>query len=370
MAGKNIYIVGGGASGLTLATRHIEAGDNVTIIDVKDVIDPLKLNQGFQFGYKGGELRGFTLKDSQLIAVEDKASLAALPRPDLVYCTVTNTRSPDGKTGIEPGLETAMQVAKGAYIFELSNGSKDYYLGNLKPFEEKKVVFGALLHPAKKEGTIVTALCADGNFIEGNGILLADTNYDTFLPKECSISEKAGIGVKTNNSVREVFYDKAGAIVSMAPQMMLGTKFADASKRDNPTGELTARMVEELYAIRAAQEGGHAFTFNRNAGQFLEEQQGIMAKKGASPGSMDLMAKQGKPLEIDAIFGALSKEAKRLGVECPTIEAVHSMAAKYYAARTKPAREQFTKDLSAAIEKDGIDNLVNAVALGAALGVR
>lgn len=151
---------------------------------------------------------------------------------------------------------------------------------------------------------------SDDTFILGK----PDGAPDAPLGALVALMTEAGIAARASDNLRREIWVKLWGNIAFNPISALTGATMDRIIAEPATRPTVIAMMEEAQAV-AAKRG---IDFDMTIAQRLE----IAARAGAFKTSMLQDLEAGRPLEIDAIIGAVAEHGKRIGMATPTIDIV------------------------------------------------
>ncbi len=293
-----ITVIGAGAMGCLHGARLAHSGHDVMLIDVRrDVVDAIN-RDGVHVDGVGGELHV-----SMRAQTDDDATGPA----DAVFVLAHTDGSQDA-------ARTASRIiADEGYAITLQNG-----IGNVEALTDalgrQRVLGGNSFNSASSTGPGRVTHTNRGPTTIGE---LDGTETDRARSLRDAL-EQAGIPTQISGNVMGVIWSKfihscaitpICAVTGMRAGMIAGCPSADS---------LQDRILQELLAVARARRIKLA---DDDPAPAIKE---VCRTSPVKP-SMLQHVEQGRPTEIDALNGALLREAKAVGIETPYNEAITLM---------------------------------------------
>lgn len=319
--GQRITIVGPGAVGATLATAFAASDATVSLLGRSGPhLDAIAA--------QGLALRGRENGTEQRYWFPTAHDAGRLHVPDLaVLCVKSQHLLPAARsirTWIERGTDVLV-VANGVpwWLPATAEGvGEDPALRSVDPDGELL----ALL-PADRvmAGVAHFSSIVDGpgevTHVSGDRLIVGDpAGGVSDRVTRCASALSAGpIRPETSADIRRDIWEKLLGNVNLNPVSALtGATVLDIL--DDPgVRQICAAMFQETAAVGVALGIKSAMT--------ADERLGIARKLGAFRTSMLQDADRGRPLELDALVGAVRELARRTGIPSPSLDAVHALLA-------------------------------------------
>jgi 2-dehydropantoate 2-reductase len=312
-------VVGAGAIGGYLAVRLARAGDGVSCIA------------------RGANLAAIRQAGIKLI-LEDGAEEAA---PDIRGCASTQEAGPHDVVllAVKAHQVGALAPQLGALchadtaIVTLQNGIPWWYFHGLRGEFEGRAVTSAdpdgsvarHIDPQRVVGAVVypaAELVAPGvvRVVEGNRFTLGEPDGSMSARVETISAHLTAAGFKApvSSDIRSEIWLKLWGNLSFNPISALTHATLVDICRFPPTRALAAAMMSEAQAV--AEKLGVGFRIS------LEKRIAGAERVGAHKTSMLQDVEQGKPIELEALVGAVAELGRITGVPTPTIDAVYACA--------------------------------------------
>lgn len=252
---------------------------------------------------------------------------AALGLQDLVIATV--------KGPALPGVAPAVQALCGAHTRVLSamNGVPWWFFDGLEGPAQglrlESVDPGGVVHAAVPAAQVIgcvvhlsatTPAAGVARHVNGQGLVVgaAAGPGDAATEAVAALLERAGFAVTRSARIqREVWYKLWGNL-TMNPVSALTGATADRILDDPLVRAFCSAVMREARALGAA--------FGIPIEQEPEERHAVTRRLGAFRTSMLQDLEAGRPLELDAIVGAVREIGLRLGIATPNIDALFGLA--------------------------------------------
>jgi 2-dehydropantoate 2-reductase len=181
-----------------------------------------------------------------------------------------------------------------------------------------------LLDPARIVGCVVqmaAAVTAPGTVrrFGGNTLVLGepDGTRSGRLAEIAELLKGAGINVVTTDRIRDAVWDKLWGNVAFNPMSVLTGATMEEMAGDADLRPLLSAAMEECQAV-ATRFGS---TFGRSVATRIDEARRL----GAFKTSMLQDFENGRPVELDALVGAVVELGRRVDVPTPTLSALGAM---------------------------------------------
>jgi 2-dehydropantoate 2-reductase len=308
-----VCVFGAGAVGGSLATRLLAAGkDDISLVARGPHLQAMR-NRGLVLRSGGTELRA-----AVPVATDDPSTL---PPQDLVLVTL--------KAHAVPGAAAAIArllAPGGSAVFMLNgipwwwNHGRPGPAGTLPLLDPE----GALWREVGPERTIGCVIYCPCDLVEPGVVVHAGTNHFILGEPDGSNSERlvqavellrrAGIDGRTSTDLRRDMFGKlvanaSGNTLAALTRLDLGALAADPALCDQMMA-----VMHEVLAVAAA------------LGWDLRAEVDVpaIARRG-KPGQRPSMLQdvlQGRPIEVEALFGQIHAFAHQAGVPVPTMDAI------------------------------------------------
>ncbi|MEU9331118.1 2-dehydropantoate 2-reductase [Streptomyces canus] len=318
---SRITVVGPGAVGATLAGAFAASGSEVSL-----------------FGRPGPHLDAISAQGLVLRSAETGTEVrhrfptaydtGRLPVPDLAVVCVKSQYLLPAARGIRSWIERGVEVlvvANGVPWWLLStagHAGADPVLRSVDPEGEllrllpaERVMSGVAHFSSAVEGP------GRVTHLSGNRMVIGDTTGGiSDRVRRCAAALSAGpVHPESGVDIRRDIWEKLLGNVNLNPVSALtGATVLDILD-DPDVRQLCAAVFEETAAVGAALGIDSAMT--------ADERLDIARKLGAFRTSMLQDTDRGRPLELDAIVGAVHELARRTGVPSPSLDAVHGLLA-------------------------------------------
>lgn len=317
-----ITIVGPGAVGATLAGAFAASGAEVSLLGRRG--SHLAVIAAHGLGLRSAET-GTEARHRFPTAYDT----AGLPVPELAVVCVKSqyllSAARSIRTWIEQGVDVLV-VANGVPWWLLSTvehaGGDHSVLRSVDPDGEL-----LRLLPAERvmSGVAHFSSVVDGpgrvTHVSGTRLIIGDaTGGISDRVTRCAAGLSAGpVRPETSTDVRQDIWEKLLGNVNLNPVSALtGATVLDILD-DPDVRQICTAMFDETAAVGAALGIESAMT--------ADDRLDIARKLGAFRTSMLQDADRGRPLELDAIVGAVRELARRVGVPSPSLDAVHGLLA-------------------------------------------
>ncbi|MFG1672408.1 ketopantoate reductase family protein [Streptomyces sp. Y7] len=319
--GHRITIVGPGAVGATLATAFAASDAAVSLLGRPGPhLDAIAA--------QGLALRGQREGTAQRYWFSTANDAGRLPVPDLAVLCVKSQHLLSAARSIRPWIE------RGTDVLVVANGVPWWLPSTAEVTGEDPVLHsvdpdGELLDllPAERVMTGVAHFSSsvDGpgevTHVSGDRLIIGDpAGGISERVTRCATALAAGpIRPEPSTDIRRDIWEKLLGNVNLNPVSALtGATVLDIL--DTPdVRQVCAAMFEETAAVGAALGIKSAMT--------ADERLDFARRLGAFRTSMLQDADRGRPLELDALVGAVRELARRTGVPSPSLDAVHGLLA-------------------------------------------
>jgi len=308
-----IAVVGAGAIGGWIAARLALAGHAVSVLARGRTLEAIA-RDGVRLD-EGGRLR-----DARVAAAADPGELGvqqvvvvALKQPALAAVL------PRIGTLIDPGtlVVTAMNGVPWWFFDDLGGASRGLRLASVDPHGALR----AAVPSALVVGGVVHATCSSPEpgavrHGQGNGLILGAA-LDSTRPRVPPLAELlagAGFDAAVSDHIQQDIWYKLWGNMTMNPVSALTGASADRILDDDFVRDLCLRAMAEAAAIGArigcpiVQSGADRIAVTRKLGAFKT--------------SMLQDVEAGKPLEIEALLGAVHEIGAHVAVPTPTVDAL------------------------------------------------
>jgi 2-dehydropantoate 2-reductase len=312
-----ICVFGAGAIGGVVAARLALAGRSVSVVARGPHLDAIQ-REGLQLNDKSGRRR------AEIEATSDAASLGT---QDVVVLALKAHGLAAAAESVARvlGPETVLVAAQNGipwWYFHRHGGPLDgAALDSVDPGGKLQ----RLLPPSQALGCVVylaAAVPKPGviDHSSGERFILGepDGSASTRLERVATLLRDAGFTAETTDRIRDALWVKLWGNLSMNPLSVL-TRSTMAGILADP---LVLPVCREI--MREAQEVGERLgvRFTSTIDQRLEAARSL----GAFKTSMLQDLEAGRPLELDALVGAVAELGRRAGVATPLIDAVYALA--------------------------------------------
>jgi 2-dehydropantoate 2-reductase len=312
MSGQRICIFGAGAIGSLLAARLALSGAEVSVVARAEHLAAMR-ERGLRLVTAEGEAVAHPH------CTDDPATLGP---QDFVILTVKAPALPVVAETIQPllGPDTAIvSAANGVpwwYFYRHEGAFAGHRLSSIDPTGR----LWERLPPERVIGCVVYAVSE----IVAPGIVRASAKdfrlgdpggaHRERMATLSAVLGEAGLSAPVCSDIRREIWIKLWGNLPFNPISALTGEVLDGMARDKGTREVARRMMVEAQAI--AERFG--ITFPMTVDQRLD----IAEATGPHKTSMLQDLERGRPLEIDAIIGAVVEMAALVGVSAPTCETV------------------------------------------------
>lgn len=312
-----ICIFGAGAIGGLLGVRLALAGHDVSFLARGEHLAAIRA--------KGATL----VSNGEVVTVHPPASdrPADLGPQDVVILAVKATAAATAAKTAAPllGPETAVVTAMNGipywYFYRLPGRFENHRLASVDPD-------GAQwdgLPPARAVGCVVYAagaIEAPGviRHISGSRFVLGepDGSDSARVRRIADAFTTAGFDAPVSRDIRTAIWIKLWGNLSFNPVSVLTGGTLDVLATDDDSRRVIAAMMEESRAV--------AHRLGIDMGMDVETRLRMAAQVGAHKTSMLQDFERGRPLELDALLGAVVEMARLVGVATPMCEAVLGLA--------------------------------------------
>ena len=314
----NICIYGAGAIGCWIAAHLYDAGFKPSLVARGDHLKTLQ-QQGLRIT-EGGTTR--------TLVVQAYGDQDYLPPQDVVIVTLK-------AHSITAALDHLRKLMhKDTVVLFGVNGVPWWFFHGLSDSLEERTVksvdptgriwdeigperaLGCVIYPAAE-------LTAPGNVthISGNRVCIGEPNAPSSERAEnlSDVLEQAGIKAPIRRNIRHEIWIKLWGNVAFNPLSVLTGATLDRLATDPGTQEIARRLMTETQAV-----GSH---FGAKFGMSIQKRIDGAASVGAHKTSMLQDYLQGKPLESDAVLGAVIELAEIANAETPTIRMMQALLA-------------------------------------------
>jgi 2-dehydropantoate 2-reductase len=316
-----VCIVGAGAIGGFLGARLAAAGgSDVTAIARGATLDALKAH-GWRVHQAGDVLQ---------VPARASESAADLGVQDIVVIAVKGPALTTIAGGIAPliGAETVVLPAMNGVPWWFFDGLPGPYAGTRLESVDPGGAIARAIPTSSVLGCVVhisAARLEPGVVAHGIGARLIvgeiDGRESARLARLADLFGRAEITIKTSARIRNDIWYKLWGNLTMNPVSALTGATGDCVLDDPLVRGFCVAAMEE-----AAEIGRR---IGCDVGQTPEDRHAITRKLGAFRTSMLQDAEAGRPLEIDAIVGAVSEIGVKVGVPTPNVDALFGLVRLY-----------------------------------------
>jgi 2-dehydropantoate 2-reductase len=312
-----IGIVGAGAIGGVLGVSLAQVpGVELCVLARGATLDALKTH-GWRL-VSGGETRTAAvgadaqpellgIQDVVIVAVKGQAlpslapALAPMIGPDTIVLPAMN--------GVPWWFCDSLEAFGGQPLESVDPGGK---IASAIPFRH---VVGCVVH--------ASASSSEPGVVDhkmGRGLIIGEPagGMSARVDRLARVLREAGFDVTVSANVRQDVWYKLWGNLTMNPVSAITGATIDRLLRDPLVREFCSAAMRE--AARLGERLGCVID------QSPEDRHGVTAKLGAFKTSMLQDAEAGRPIELDAIVGAVHEISRRLGVPTPNIDALFGLA--------------------------------------------
>jgi 2-dehydropantoate 2-reductase len=316
MHGMRIAVFGTGAVGGCVAARLALAGADVAVVARGAMLAAIR-ERGLVFR------EGDTERTARLRAVADAAELG--PQDAVMVCTKAYSLE-------TAALAIAPMVGPATAIVPAQNGIPWWYFHRAgPPFEGERVAavdpqgeLLRLLPPERVVGCVVYVAAsvpqpgvvqqaAPGRFVLGE----PDGSTSARLEAVGAALRGAGFEIELTDRIRHAVWMKLWGNIALNSVSALTLARMAGMLSDPGTRRVLLAMMREMQTV-AGRLGVRLETD-------VEQRLGQAARLGGFKTSMLQDLEAGKPLEVEALVGAVSEFARRLDVPTPTIDVVEAL---------------------------------------------
>jgi 2-dehydropantoate 2-reductase len=312
-----IGIVGAGAIGGVLGVSLAQVpGVELCVLARGATLDALKIH-GWRL-VSGGETRTAAARaDAQpeLLGIQDVVIVAvkgqALPSlaPTLAPMIGPDTILLPAMNGVPWWFCDGLEAFGGQPLESVDPGGK---IASAIPFRH---VVGCVVH--------ASASSSEPGVVDhkmGRGLIIGEPagGMSARVDRLARVLREAGFDVTVSANVRQDVWYKLWGNLTMNPVSAITGATIDRLLRDPLVREFCSAAMRE--AARLGERLGCVID------QSPEDRHGVTAKLGAFKTSMLQDAEAGRPIELDAIVGAVHEISRRLGVPTPNIDALFGLA--------------------------------------------
>jgi ketopantoate reductase/GNAT superfamily N-acetyltransferase len=320
--GVRVCVLGAGAMGGLVGARLVGAGAEVTLVDHADRVAQLR-----QRGLRLITAEGDETAYGAFRAVDAASTTAAEPQ-DIIVLAV--------KAYDLPAVASQVSAWCGpdTVILTLQNGIPWWYFHGLAgPFSGHRLrsvdpdgILERHIDPARVIGCIpypAAQVLPDGSVkhVEGDRMPVGELDGSTTarVSRVAAILESAGFRSRILDDVRSETWLKAWGNLSFNPISALTGATMEDICRFGPTRDLAAAMMAE--AQRVAEALGATLRVS------IEKR--IRGAEAVGPHKTSMLQdlEAGRRLETDALVGAMLEIAELVGIDVPSIRAVHAAVA-------------------------------------------
>jgi 2-dehydropantoate 2-reductase len=324
-----IVMIGAGAMGASFGAYLAEAGADVTLYDRDREHVAAIAERGLDFETPDGR---------RTVRLSATADTASVPSADIVVILVDSNA-----TAAVAGIAARLLKPDG-YVLTLQNG-----IGNVEALAAVvgigRIVAGSTYNSAARLGPGHVRHSNRGETVIGE----AAGGSSPRVEELAAIFRKAGLPIETSGNVMGHVWMKFVLNAAINPVAALTGMRPGEIVRNDAARRLLEALLDEILAVVKASGIGLPVADPR--GEVLEH-----ALLRYNRPSMLQHVEQGRPTEIDALNGALLKEAAALGLSCPVnetvVRAVKAIEARAIARQTAPAIDEAALERAA---RSGLD---------------
>jgi 2-dehydropantoate 2-reductase len=306
-----VAILGPGAVGSYLACKLAQRDHAIVVLARGERAAAIR-EHGIKMQRKDGD--ALQVRPS---VVESAADLGA---PDVAFVSVKSY----SVSALAPALEAVGRT--GSLIVFVQNGIPWWYFadragdggstlldprGRIAAAVAMERVVGCVTYVnVQNVGPGLANHAGDDTFILGR----PDGKVDAPLQRLVAAMVEAGIGARVSDDLRREIWVKLWGNLAFNPISALTGATMDKIIAEPETRPLVVAMMREAEAVAA--KGGIRFPMT------IEQRLEVASRAGAFKTSMLQDLEAGRPLEIDAIIGAVSEYGKRAGVPTPSVDLV------------------------------------------------
>lgn len=309
---SGVCIVGAGAVGGFIGARLAKSGQAVQVLARGHTLEALR-KQGLTL-IEGGQTAAYAVR-----AEDDPARLGV---QDIVVIAVKAPALPALASGIGPliGPDTVVVTAMNGvpwWFFArpgpcsglaLASVDPDGAIGRAIPARQ---VLGCVVH-------LTASTPAPGTVRHGFGARLilgaAGGGGDARVERVAGLLAAAGFEVEASSAIQQDIWFKLWGNMTMNPVSVLTGATCDRILDDPLVNRFCLALMEEAGRIGAA--------IGCPIAQSGEERNRVTRKLGAFKTSMLQDAEAGRPLEIDALVGAVREIGSHVGIATPNVDAL------------------------------------------------
>lgn len=323
----NICIYGAGAIGCWIAAHLYDAGFKPNLIARGAHLKALQ-QQGLRIS-EGGK--------SRTIAVQAYGDQDDLPPQDAIIVTLK-------AHSITPALDHLKRLMHSTTVVLFGvNGIPWWFFHGLSASHAERTVksvdptgrIWTEIGPERALGSVIypaVELSSPGNatHISGDRICIGEPNASTSERAEqlSEIFGSAGIRAPIRRNIRHEIWIKLWGNVAFNPLSVLTGATLDHLATNPGTQEIARNLMEETQAVGTY--------FGAKFGMSIQKRIDGAASVGPHKTSMLQDYLQGKPLESDAVLGAVIELAEIANIETPTIRMMQALLAMKLASEESP----------------------------------
>jgi 2-dehydropantoate 2-reductase len=261
--------------------------------------------------------------ERQVVRIEAAGSAAELPTPELLIVAFKGAALAADAQQLTP------LIGPQTIVLPMMNGVPWWFLqpGDAEPLAsvDPHGHIAATVPLAQTLGAVVHLTCvaaAPGEVKHGFGerLIIGEPagNRSARVEGVAKALESAGFQAERSDDIRRHIWFKLWGNMTMNPVSALTGQACDAILDDDLVRAFMARGMAEAAAIGAR--------IGCPIPQTPEARMAVTRQLGAFKTSMLVDAENGRPLELDALVGAVREIGARIGVATPNIDALHGLA--------------------------------------------
>jgi 2-dehydropantoate 2-reductase len=296
-----ITVMGSGNIGSLLGALLTEAGQDVTLVDIRDDLVEAIQKSGIRIDMSNGH--------SKHIKVKITKDIASLGISDLI---LISTKGYATRSAMQSALP---MVGKNTYVLSVQNGA-----GNIETIAEvlggDAQVIGGVFH------CIVTPLAFNHlSWIVGTGgIKIGPMNgqINPYIQKIADVFKSTGLDTVTSEKVQDLIWSKLLLNTNMAVATVL--KITNDEYLYYPSAATLVRMIAEE-CVRVCKAKGINLEHSEDPVQPIFSIMEKFRDSGTKPKcSMYQDMENGRKTEIDTIHGSIVREGHKYNVPTPVTE--------------------------------------------------
>ena len=312
---KSVCIVGAGAIGGLLGTRIAATGVPVSALARGATLQALR-RHGWRLRTAGG---------LQKAPAKASANAAELGVQDLVIIAVKGPSLPALAPAIAPLL------GPGSVVLPAMNGVPWWFCQGRPGFEaplrsvDPEGAIGRAISFPSVLGCVVHASASvlEPGLVEhrvGRGLIVGEPagGRSARAKAVCDLLDRAGFEATHSSDIRYDIWYKLWGNMTMNPVSAI-----TGATIDRVLGDPLVRAFCSAAMLEAAQVGR---AIGCDITQDAEDRHAITAKLGAFKTSMLQDVEAGRPIELDALVGAVHEIARHVGIATPSVDALFGLA--------------------------------------------